>query len=45
MTKNPRDHREWTNLELEADPEGYLAAQQAFREHKAAGEDLTLSST
>ena len=26
MTRNPRDHREWTNKELEQDPEGYLAA-------------------
>lgn len=38
MTKNPRDHREWTNKELEQDSAGYLAAQQARREDQAAEE-------
>lgn len=36
MTKNPRDHREWTNKELEEDSAGYLEAQQAYREDQAA---------
>jgi hypothetical protein len=31
MSRNPRDHREWTNKEVEADPQGYLAAQAARR--------------
>jgi hypothetical protein len=35
MTKNPRDHREWTNVELEQDPQGYLAAQEAYHERVA----------
>jgi len=34
MTKNPRDHREWTLEELEEDSQGYLAAQAALREDK-----------
>jgi hypothetical protein len=32
MTKKPRDHRAWTNEEIEQDSEGYLAAQVAFAE-------------
>jgi hypothetical protein len=38
MTRNPRDHREWTNKELERDPEGYLAAQSARRKDQDAQE-------
>jgi hypothetical protein len=38
MTRNPRDHTVWTNRELEQDPQGYLAAQEAYREHKATEE-------
>ena len=38
MTTNPRDHREWTNKELEQDPEGYLAAQAARRKDEDAQE-------
>ena len=34
MTKNPRNHREWTNEELEQDSAGYLAAQEAYREDR-----------
>lgn len=29
MTKNPRDEREWTNVDLQGDPEGYKAARCA----------------
>jgi hypothetical protein len=36
MTRNPRDERDWTNKELEADPKGYLAAQAARRKDEAA---------
>ena len=32
MTKNPCDHRTWTNKEIEEDPEGYLTAQAGQRE-------------
>jgi hypothetical protein len=38
MTRNPRDHREWSNKDVEQDPQGYLAAQEAYREHKATEE-------
>jgi hypothetical protein len=38
MTRNPRDEREWTNKELEADSAGYLAAQAARRKDEAAAE-------
>ena len=38
MTRNPRDEREWTNRELQDDPQGYLAAQQARREDEALAE-------
>jgi hypothetical protein len=30
VTKNPRDPRQWTNLEIAEDAQGYLAAQDAF---------------
>jgi hypothetical protein len=36
MTRNPHDHREWTNKELEQDPQGYLAAQAAYNENREA---------
>jgi hypothetical protein len=44
MTKDRRDPNTWTNLEIEADSEGYLAAQRAYREdreqqERAAAED------
>jgi|SRR5215213_8814103 len=38
MTKKPRDHRTWTNKEIEEDSEGYLAAQVAFAEDRDAAE-------
>ena len=38
MTRNPRDHRDWTNIEVEEDPQGYLAAQEARRKDEAAAE-------
>jgi len=28
MTKNPRDERVWTNIEVQEDAQGYLAAQK-----------------
>lgn len=33
MTRTPRDHREWTNYEVEEDAQGYLAAQRVYNEH------------
>jgi hypothetical protein len=36
MTKNPHDHREWTNEDIQEDAEGYLAAQQTYREEAEA---------
>jgi hypothetical protein len=39
MTKNPRDHREWSNEDIQEDAEGYLAAQQVYREEAEARED------
>jgi hypothetical protein len=36
MTRNPHYHREWTNKELEQDPQGYLAAQAAYNENREA---------
>jgi len=39
MTKAPRDERKWGNAELEADPQGYLAAQKARHEDEAAAAD------
>jgi hypothetical protein len=35
MTKDRHDHRSWTNKELEEDPQGYLAAQERYREDQA----------
>jgi hypothetical protein len=35
MTKSPRDHTACTNREIEADPQGYRAAQHAHREDRA----------
>ncbi len=29
MTKNPRDERQWTNVDLQGDPDGYKAARAA----------------
>jgi hypothetical protein len=37
--KDPRDERKWTNAALEADPQGYLAAQKARHEVEAAAAD------
>ncbi len=34
MTKNPRDHREWTLEEVEEDSAGYLAAQAIYHEDR-----------
>ena len=39
MTKNPKDHREWTLEEVEEDSQGYLAAQQAYHEERAQAEE------
>ena len=39
MTKNPKDHREWTLEEVEEDSQGYLAAQQAYDEERAQAEE------
>jgi hypothetical protein len=36
MTKNPRDERVWTNIEVQEDSAGYLAAQQRRREDAEA---------
>jgi hypothetical protein len=36
--KNPRDPRTWSNREIEGDSEGYVEAQQASREDRAAAE-------
>jgi hypothetical protein len=36
MTKNPRDERVWTNIEVQEDAQGYLAAQQRRREDAEA---------
>ena len=30
MSKNPRDHREWTNEEVQEDAAGYLLAQERY---------------
>ncbi len=30
MTKNPRDHRAWSNAEIEEDAVGYTQARHAF---------------
>jgi hypothetical protein len=38
VTKNPRDPRTWTNIEISKDAAGYLAAQDAFREDRAAAD-------
>ena len=38
MTKNPRDHREWSNFDVQDDPQGYLAAQKALREAQEKAE-------
>jgi hypothetical protein len=32
MTKNPRDERVWTNIEVQEDAQGYLAAQLRRRQ-------------
>jgi hypothetical protein len=36
VTKNPRDPRTWTNIEIAKDTQGYLGAQQAWREDREA---------
>ena len=33
--KNAKNYREWTNQEIEDDPQGYVRAQQATRRHEA----------
>jgi hypothetical protein len=38
MTKDPRNPNRWTNREIEADTEGYLAAQAAHAEDREEGE-------
>jgi hypothetical protein len=38
VTKNPRDPRQWSNTEIAKDSQGYLAAQQAFREDRDAAQ-------
>jgi hypothetical protein len=37
MTKDPRNPNRWTNREIEADTEGYLAAQAAHAEDQEEG--------
>ena len=39
MTKNPNDHREWTNEEVEQDSAGYLAAQERYHDLKHQAEE------
>jgi hypothetical protein len=34
VSKNPKDHRDWTLKEVEEDPNGYLAAQGTYHEEK-----------
>jgi hypothetical protein len=36
--KKPRDYRAWTNREIEADSEGYVAAQQAYRDDRESSD-------
>ncbi len=36
--KNPRDPRTWSNRQIEQDSEGYVAAQQAYRDDQEAAE-------
>jgi hypothetical protein len=36
MSRNASDHREWTNKEVEQDPQGYLAAQKTYNENMEA---------
>jgi type VI protein secretion system component VasF len=38
VTKNPRDPRQWTNMEIAKDAQGYLAAQDAFRADRDAAQ-------
>jgi hypothetical protein len=38
VTKNPRDPRVWTNMEIARDAQGYLAAQDAFRADRDAAQ-------
>jgi hypothetical protein len=36
VTKNPRDPRVWTNIEIAKDAQGYLGAQQTWRDDREA---------
>ena len=36
--KDPRNPSKWSNREIEADSEGYVAAQQAYRDDQEAAE-------
>ncbi len=36
--KNPRDPNKWSNKEIEADPQGYVQAQEAFQEDRQKAE-------
>ena len=36
--KDPRNPSKWTNREIEADSDGYVAAQQAYRDDQEAAE-------
>jgi hypothetical protein len=40
VTKNPRDPRVWSNVEIAKDGAGYLAAQDAFRSDRQAADQL-----
>jgi hypothetical protein len=42
--KKPRDYRAWTNREIEQDSEGYVAAQQAYREDQEAAEQQRIEA-
>ena len=38
MTKDPRNPRTWSNVQIEQDPEGYVAAQQAYRDDRESSD-------
>jgi hypothetical protein len=42
--KEPRNPYRWTNREIEADSEGYVAAQQAYREDQEAAEQQRIEA-
>jgi hypothetical protein len=38
MTKDPKDPRKWTNVEIENDSDGYLEAMANYREEQEKGQ-------